>query len=479
MGFIGTAQLRPTSGQVTWDNGKYQIKEIFRIITDNVQMEGDQVLSCPGMPRIYDPHPRLPLLRARRFQADRIMPASTIWEAEVTFETPERREGYGAGPRQNESTRGTGVETPGQNTNPLLELPSIKFDFTEREVPITQVTDAVTQIVKPPTSSQGEPYDPPPKMLKVTMTLDIARNEPLWANHPALGIAYANAQNADKFWGMAPGVWRIKKISPERQVKQQPDGGTAVFLRVVYQLEAADTWDLYVLDYGTWYLAVNASPGMGTAAAQIIKFQTSDGHPTAGALDGQGGPLVRNRQVTINTGTSTITIVSPAPGNTLNNGNIVTFNNVNGALPIGIAPGTAYFVRNVAGFPLGNSFQIADTIDGNVLTVGSFSRGAFLSSGKPEATNMIATGIAIGMNISGNGIPGGTTVTAVEPAAGLIVMSANATVDDFQILTFTAAATTTGVTFVSQPAVWNIIRPPPGRKPFAPLGLPQSWFEVQ
>jgi hypothetical protein len=406
MGFIGTAQLRPSTGPVTWDNGKYSIREIFRIITDNVQMEGDQVLYCPGMPRIYDPHPRLPLLRARRFQADRIMPASAIWEAEVTFETPERREGYGAGPRQNESTRGTGVETPGQNTNPLLELPSIKFDFTEREIPITQVVDAITQITKPPTSSNGEIYDPPPKMLKVTMTLDIARNEPLWANHPALGIAYANAQNADVFWGMSAGVWRMKKISPERQVKQLTDGGTAVFLRVVYQLEATDTWDLYLLDYGSYYLTVNVSPGMGTSAAMTTRFTTSDQYPTVGPLDGQGGALARNRQVTASG--NFLTIVSPAPGNVLLVNSIVQFSNVGGHVPGGLTAGAAYYVINPNGVP--STFQVSLT-------------------------------------------QGGQPITLTD--------------------------TGTGTTYVSQPAVYNIIRPPPGRKPFAPLGLPQSWFEVQ
>lgn len=475
MGFVGTAQYRPQTGEGSFEEGKYSLDQVYRVITNDVTMDGTAVVTCPGLPQEFQSHPALPQLRARRFHPVRIMPGSAIWEVTVTYETPALKESS-RGSSPNDSTRGTGVETPGEHTNPLIELPVIKFHVTSREVPIVQVYDAVTGILKPPTSSNGEPYDPPPRMLKRFITLEISRNEPLTANHPGLAIAYTNAVNSDVFWGLAPGVWMIKDITAERAVKQLANGDVYVYLRVTYQLEGTDTWDLNILDYGSFYMVQNSANA--NAPAQILKFLTTDGHPTVGPLNGMGAPLVRNQQVSLNVGTATFTIVSPAPGNTLKNGDVVQFATVGGSLPIGIFPGVAYFVRNAAGSPTGNQFQIAATVSGNIITAGSFQRGGFLNLGKPEVTYMATAGITVGMNVSGNGIPGGTTVIAVQGAAGLIVLSNNATLSDFEPLTFTAAATNTGITYVSQPVIWNTIRPYP-RLPYSFLNLPQSWASVQ
>jgi hypothetical protein len=209
-------------------------------------------------------------------------------------------------------------------------------------------------------------------MLKRYVTLEISRNEPITAPHPALSIQYMNAVNADVFWGMSPGVWMCKDIVAERQVRQIPGGGEAVFLHVSYQFEGTDTWDIQLLDYGTYYFRNDPT---APTHATMPAFMTREGHPTAGPLNGQGGALIRNVPFTVTLGGNTVTFGVGAMGQfSLVNGQAIQVKNIGGVLPTPTAsgkplvPGTPYYIRNVVGLnqcdltsdPAGASFLWAD-----------------------------------------------------------------------------------------------------------------------
>jgi hypothetical protein len=477
MPVVGSAQIMPGAFEGEFEVGLYEVRVPYRVVTNSLLDDAIVVLNAPGLPLLYDPYPSHPLMRVRRYMPRRLLPGSPVWKVDVFYRTPQHKPGT-----DHARGGGTGTETAGEFTNPILELPTVKFHVTSREVLLTQMYDISTGTVKPPTSSNGEAYDPPPKVPQRYLTLEIARNEPIDAPHPALAVQYMNAVNSDVFWGLPPGTWMVKNISPERQTRVLQGGTTALFLRVVYQLEAAASWDIQLLDFGTYYLAPIPSL-QNVAQTRKLKFGTADGHPTTGLLNGQGGRLPDSTSFTADAlSRITVPLAAAVPGAIVQNAiyvtNLaVTLTNAGGNLPAPLRQNTVYYAVVVES--TGIRFRLAS---GPVVIVST--QNGVLTLGGSAVTGLVTSVLQAGMGVIGPGVPVGTTILSIDSPTQ-IHLTANATVGGAQSLQFTTGGTPiplqdqgSGTSFIQPLGVFRPIRPS-NWLPFGPLGLPQSFLEVQ
>lgn len=369
MAVVGIAALRPDTGDGTFEWGKYVLRQKYLVITNNLLDDATIVVNAPGLPSLGQVYSDAwPTLRARKYSPRRVGPANLAWEVDVEWSTPERKD-----------KDGTGTDKDQQFTDPTQELPEASFDVTDREEVISEIIDPDTGATRPPTTSNGEVVDPPLKKLRASMTLEISRNEQIAGPdgtpiHPGLGLQYEDAVNADEFWGQPAGTWKCKKIVAKRVAAQLKGGLTAIYLKVSYSFEGKDTWNIVQLDYGTYYLIPN--PAGNNLPALQKKFMTAEGHPTAGPLNGQGGPLIRNQPCTFS---GNVVTIGGSSGLTVPDGQIVQFNALGaGALPSELEPGTAYYVIN-SGLSGPATFELSDEEDGAFIAFGDGTAPTYVS----------------------------------------------------------------------------------------------------
>src|SRR6185369_10303432 len=205
MAVLGTAQELPGSPRGAIELGQRKYYRDFQVKCSSMS-DGPLVaygaLVALGID-LYSPYSAGndsdPEALLRSITPERIKPGFATWKLTLEYSTaPQKDGGSGAGGTSGGAGGaggGTGRETPGEFTNPLLELPAVKFSDATREVLLTQIFDINTGVFKPCTASNGEVFDPPPKVLEGYDTLTITRNEPLAAPHPAIGLMFKNAVN--------------------------------------------------------------------------------------------------------------------------------------------------------------------------------------------------------------------------------------------------------------------------------------------
>jgi hypothetical protein len=278
MGVVGCASERPGSptGGGTFNSASFERK--YRVQVDDLADGPVIVTGACGLPKLgryYQfgnevHHYAL----CRELTAERVQPASLYWEVTASYETPTR------------ANRALGYphEVPGESDNPLLQLAEVETSFEKFQQVVYYIYDVTTGRIAPATASNDQVYDPPPMMDASRLIMTITRNEPLTALHPALGIAFMDSVNSDTFWGGLAGTWKVQGISAQRQTKQLPGDVVLAYLRVSYKFEARPTWDLQILDAGTY----RYDSSIRSATRVRLAFLTSDGHPRTGALDGTG-----------------------------------------------------------------------------------------------------------------------------------------------------------------------------------------------
>lgn len=179
-------------------------------------------------------------------------------------------------------------EENGEEEQLEFEPPEVSLTFTRKTRAITgaaTVTDSYGAVginaFGGVTTSAGEPFDPPAEEEIFLPVLTIARNE-INANF-ALWNDYTNSVNSVAFLGAEPRTVRLA-VEARKQYKKN-----LRYYRVQYVCEFDDlTWDLQLLDIGTWYLEA------GDAGAINRKyFLTEDDppQPRLGLLNGFGAPL--------------------------------------------------------------------------------------------------------------------------------------------------------------------------------------------
>ncbi len=512
MAVVGSAQIVPDSPEGQFEVGRYSSTNRWRVITNSLADNEFTVTAAPGIPRMFDPHPSNPFLRAREFSAKRMSPNNLAWLVTVVYRTPDRIEGHGG--NNNDSGGGTQRDQANDFQNPLSEFPEVKFDTTGREDLLTQIYDINTGTLKPVTASNGEPFDPPPKQLQRAIALTISRNEDINAPHPAIGMTYINTVNSDYFWGLPPGSWLCKDVSAQRQQRNLPSGAPIPFLKVVYQFEARPDWDIVILDSGSYYLlppaastsnpflpflppsnlwvpldqAVFAAATVTPSAFRRRQFQTQEGHPCHGPLNGQGGALPAASTFTASSTTSRLTVPAPTttnPGCWVNGMACQVFN-TGGALPAPLSPFAVYYTMSVD--LDANTFRLTT----NPVTQSFAIRPVGLVSGTDVlnmSNNAQLVNIVVGMRVSGSGIPTGATVTAVTPGPGgggpsvtisanVVSTTTNGTVNFTGVVSNVALTDAgSGVNTILPLGLFLRVRPY-NRIPFGPLNLPNSFNDV-
>lgn len=131
------------------------------------------------------------------------------------------------------------------------------------------------------TTSAGEPFDPPAEEEIFLPVLTVARNE-IQPNF-ALWNDYSNSVNSVGFLGAPP---RTVRLAIEAR-KQRGKGIN--YYRVSYVCEFDDlTWDLQLLDIGSWYLEAGAG---GVIERKYFLTEDDPPQPRLGLLNGLGIPL--------------------------------------------------------------------------------------------------------------------------------------------------------------------------------------------
>lgn len=290
MGIVGTAAEKPDSPKVSGNLNQRSYTRTFIVKTDSKDTGPLAVVSASGIPRLYEPFAFGsevdPECLLRDIDAERVSEGAFQWVVTCHYSTPEPDSKNAS----STDTAGTKREAPGSQDNPQLQLPEIDVSFEKFQQVVYAVYDITTQELTPCKASNDQVFDPPPMRDASRMVIQIVRNEPISAGHPALGVLYQDAVNSDYWFGLAPGQAKIMSIAAQRQTKQTTIAGAPVllpYLRCTYKIECRPTWDTLILDAGTFYLDDDPLTGKVKKKA----FITDDGHPTTGPLDGHGHKL--------------------------------------------------------------------------------------------------------------------------------------------------------------------------------------------
>lgn len=228
-----------------------------------------------GLPKYLSPYGST-ISRAKTYRWERKAPGSEYWVCEVD---------YG----ELESESGDPSESNSDPENPLADLPEIQLTFEETSEPIlyTGTVEAdygggiVSGNFQGILNSAGEPFNPPPMKAKFHPKLTISRNEDIATDIMQVARDFIGKTNSAIFWGAAPGQVMIRNISATPFFRQDNEGGGTPYIKVTYDFIFADTWDLVLLDIGTFYFDADQNK---------IQFE-ANGQPTLGLLDGAGGAL--------------------------------------------------------------------------------------------------------------------------------------------------------------------------------------------
>jgi len=304
MAVVGIAQMRPGYPRASFELGIQTIICKYLVVTDSVEDGPITVVLAPGLPILFQPYQfgseYHPYCRCRSVVPERVKDGSPAWDVTCTFTTPQIKGGaHGDGGNSDSGSDGgadkgsdgggTKEETDGQFENPLLEIPEVETHFETSQIPIMGVYDTSQNpaVFKPAQASTGEIFVPPPHMENASLILTITRNEALSAAHPQLAATYMNTCNSDTFWGCSAGQVKCQNITVQRQVKQLPGGTIFPYLRVTYIFKIKDTWDLKILDSGSWYWFQKSQ----SEPKVKQRFLSEDKQPIQGLLDGNGNKL--------------------------------------------------------------------------------------------------------------------------------------------------------------------------------------------
>jgi hypothetical protein len=290
---VSVAYELPDSPQATFELNKLEVTRKFLVESNNFGDGPMIVSSAPGIPRPLSYYFTLnesnPYVRCRSVDCERKEPNSLFWVVTAHYSTPTPKEGR--------EKSGTGTDTDGAYENPLLELAEIETTFETVQMPVTapvknvQLQDANGNPVAGGThtgntercqSSAGEIFVPPPSYDSSHLVLQITRNEDITTPHPYLATVYMDTCNSDTVFGVAPGTCKMKAITCKRETKQLAGGTIFPYLRVTYVIHVKATWDLQLLDSGSYYL--DSSSGTQVQKA----FLDQQGNPIQGILDGTG-----------------------------------------------------------------------------------------------------------------------------------------------------------------------------------------------
>jgi hypothetical protein len=244
----------------------------------------NDVLLWSGLPRMFDEY-RLPngeyniAVWVTGREPQQIGPQD--WEVEIHYSRP------------NKDKENKDENEKDNSTNPEDWTPKISVSWEQFQVVCTGAfvnpdaagNAAFIQFDKGVLNSAGEAFDPPvmkDKCRPIVTIEDTVKQFDL-----TQAKKFGDAVNIQPFWGGAAKQWKCAGIStPGLASRVIQEVRIPYYPRVTELHFNAETWDLQVLDIGTFYWSGGAI-GAGVKTA----FKTADGQPFLGKLDGAGGAL--------------------------------------------------------------------------------------------------------------------------------------------------------------------------------------------
>ncbi len=244
------------AGEATLDSAK--ITRRYLVQLDSFALDADAACNVAGIPAAFDAHPTVTLARVRRKSASRVG-NSLYWQVEVEYSTPEKG--------QDEE----------ENEDPLEDKPTMSISYEDREEVITGTLDSDRTRQNGIRNSAGELFDPPPMRTVSSLVLTIGQNYGTNFNAVASAVTYMDCINSDTFLGLGPKTCKICSVSPKTETRQVGDEKKD-YLHIEWTIKVKPTWDLELLDYGSYYLD----------DGKKVEFKTDDAHPYQGLLNGSG-----------------------------------------------------------------------------------------------------------------------------------------------------------------------------------------------
>lgn len=276
MAVTGPAKERAVMREFREDKTERYYKRTYLVVVDNLKDDAIVVERAFGIPYANQSYITETTIdeKAKCYSKACNQVSLLHWEVVVEYST--------------KNDRGSG-----KNADPTLEPPVYNWGSTNvREIipgqsifknyspgqdpsdPTVKLFDS-TGIV----NSAFEPYMPPAEMDRAIPTLTFERNEPVF-NHKYM-LWYVNSVNYSMWYQWWPRTVKCASISGSRQVKIV-NGKPRAYWKVQYVFHFnIFTWDLFLLDYGTYYLVGGSSltplvkknflikgvPGLGLLAA--------------------------------------------------------------------------------------------------------------------------------------------------------------------------------------------------------------------
>ncbi len=232
---------------------------VYKVKLDSFEKGQDVACTVAGIPAGFSLHPTIPNCRLRKKTAKR-QKNSCVWFVTCEYSTPDNNSG----------------ENNQENDNPLLDMAEIKVSYEERTVPIRGSLNSTRVYTGGIKNSAGEVFIPPPQSTVPTAVWEIKKNYVDSFDVLTNILSYMDCINSDTFAAAGPHQAYIVSIIPKNDKRNDIN-----FLTLNFIIKFRPTWDLELLDTGSYYLS-----GSGK-----VDFLSDKGHPKQGLLDGSGRAL--------------------------------------------------------------------------------------------------------------------------------------------------------------------------------------------
>lgn len=247
--------LLPDSGEGEAGLDSSKITRKYLVYLDDISKEVDSATTVSGLPTLFDAHPTFPYCRVRSISGQR-RGNSSYWEVTVNYTSPDK-------PTEDE-----------ENDDPELDLATLNISYEDREEPVTGTLNTSRVYQAGIRNSAGEVFEPTPTRIVSNLILTITQNYGTDYAFLDTALSYMDCINSDTFLGLAAKTCRIVSVSPK--VANRND---VSYLEVIFVIKVKPTWDLQLLDYGSYYLD----------SGNKVAFKTQDGEARTGLLNGSGG----------------------------------------------------------------------------------------------------------------------------------------------------------------------------------------------
>lgn len=276
MAVVGPAKERAVMREFHENKTERYYKRTYLVVVDNLKDDAIVVERAFGIPYAGQSYVTESTVDSNAKCYSKVCNQISLLHWEVVVEFSTKREGGGGGnsdptldpPVYNWGCINIREVVTGQS---IFKSYSPNNDPSDPQVILFDSTGIV--------NSAFEPYIPPAEIDRAIPTLTFERNEPVF-NHKYM-LWYVNSVNNSMWYEWWPRTIKCTSITGSRQAKIV-NGKPKAFWKVQYVFHFnIYTWDLFLLDYGTYYLEggnaitplvkknflIKGVPGLGLLAA--------------------------------------------------------------------------------------------------------------------------------------------------------------------------------------------------------------------